>query len=422
MNASALPFANLLPQNPRSRRIVLILWILAFAAMPVWMAFDPPGWDLDVCYAAIHSLAAGHDPYADSIAILQRFHDQIALHPSATPPFIYVYPPITLLLLRVIGALPSGLSAALYWLTYLAAVLTQIWVGMQAIEESESRYFVYLAPVAPFFPGLLADGTALSGNIAHILYALILLAAVAGWKRGNWHWFYLVTFVASCVKLPFLTLLAIPVLSARKKWLPVAITAAAGVALFAIQSSIWPSLFKHYLQATELMFRYSRDFGCSPAGLFSDFLYGRGIPYSPGGIIFYLCYAVPLFGFLLYLSGHFLRGSFSLKQWLPVLLVGVILLNPRLIEYDVAPLALPLTLIGWRFLSSFLNRRLAIVFFSLFFAATNSVAVHRWALRKAMDGLLLVLFFIAGSWILLQLSRKPSTADAIAPELALSAP
>jgi cbb3-type cytochrome oxidase subunit 3 len=39
-----------------------------------------------------------------------------------------------------------------------------------------------------------------------------------------------------------------------------------------------------------------------------------------------------------------------------------------------------------------------------------------------MDGLLLVLFFIAGSWILLQLSRKSSNADAIAHELALSAP
>ncbi len=93
---------------------------------------------------------------------------------------------------------------------------------------------------------------------------------------------------------------------------------------------------------------------------------------------------------------------------MPVLLVGVILLNPRLIEYDVAPIALPLALIGWRFVASFNRPSRTILIFALFFAITNAFALYSWDLRKMIDGPLLVLFFIAGSWNLLQHSRKPS--------------
>ena len=406
-NHSALPEKLFfgLPSNPRSRRIVLILWLLVFAAMPVWIAFDSPGWDLDVCYSAIRSVIAGGDPYTDGIAMLQHFHAQPALHPEATPPFIYVYSPLTLPFLRVIGALPIWLGG-LYWFIYIPAVLAQIWVGLQAAEGSERRYFVYLAPLAAFFPGLLADGTVLSGNVAHILYGLILLAAVVGWRRGSWRWFYIATLAASCIKAPFLMLLAIPLLSARRQWLPTAITGSLGVALFALPSLIWPALFKHYLKAVELMFSYSHDFGCSPSGLFSDFLWSQGVPYARPGFVFYLWYAIPLFLILLYLSRSFMRGGFSIHQWIPVLLTGVVLLNPRLIEYDVAALALPLALIGWRVVSSCTTHRNAIIVLSVLFVIANCFAAHRWELRKMIDGPLLVLFFMAGSLNLLLLSSE----------------
>jgi hypothetical protein len=277
---------------------------------------------------------------------------------------------------------------------------------MQAAEGSERKYFVYLAPLAPFFPGLLEDGTVLSGNVAHILYGLILLAALVGWRRGSWHWFYIAVLAASCIKAPFLTLLVIPLFSARRQWLSTAITGSLGVALFALPSLIWPALFKHYLKAVELLFSYSHDFGCSPSGLFSDFLWSRGVLYERSSFVFYLCYAIPLFFLLLYLSKSFLRGSFSIHQWVPVLLTGVVLLNPRLIEYDVAALALPLALIGWRVVSSCTTHRNAIIVLSVLFVIANCFAVRGWELRKMIDGPLLVLFFMAGSLNLLLLSRE----------------
>jgi hypothetical protein len=411
LSATLTPLTNQARQHLTRRTSVVVLWILVFVAMPIWIALDSHGWDLAVYHEAIRSLAAGHDPYSDAMAIQQVFHSQIARHPNASPPYSYVYSPITLPLLRLIGAFPAWLSASAYWLVYIAAVLGQIWVGMQAVEDSERRYFVYFAPVSAFFPGLLANGTILSGNIAYILYALVLLTAVIGWRKGSWHWFYLAVLAASCVKAPLLSLVVIPVLSARRQWIPAGITTAAGAALFAMQPLVWPTLFKHYLQAVELQFSYNHDFGSSPTGLFSEVLTNHGIPYSIPSIIFYACYALPVFATLLYLSRQFLRGSFSLTQWIPVLLVGVILLNPRLIEYDVAPIALPLALIGWRFLATFNRPSKTILIFSVFFAITNAFALYSWDLRKMIDGPLLVLFFIAGSWNLLQHSRRLSAVS-----------
>ena len=406
MNVEQMPSRTAFPAFLRHNPFLMVFWILVLAAMPVWIAFDPPGWDVAIYHNAIHALAAGHDPYADAITVQQLFHQQVALHAKTDPPYSYVYSPLTLPLLRLIGRLPALLSGALYWFIYGLAVLAQIWVGVWAAEPLERRTILYLAPVAAFFPGLLANGIVLSGNIAYLLYAAILLSAVLGWRGGSWRWFYLVTLAASCVKAPMLSLVAIPVFSARRQWLPAGLTVAAGIACFAVQPALWPSLFKHYLQAVELQFSYNRDFGCSPAGLFSGFLFDRGIPYAPSTYLFYGSYALPLLALLFYLSRGFLQHAFSLKQWVPVLLVGAILLNPRLIEYDVAPLTLPLALIAARFLRALTTRRTAIFLAGSSFFLTNVLALYSWELRKLLDGPLLVLLFLVGSWNLVQVSAR----------------
>jgi hypothetical protein len=397
--------------HSRQRAILIGLWVLVIAAMPVWMSFDQPGWDAAIYHTAIRAIANGHDPYADAIAIQQTFHAEKALHPNAAPPYSYVYSPMTLPILRVMGFLPISLVGSLYWGLYFAAVLALIWVAMQPVEASERPYFIYLAPVAAFFPGFLANGIVLSGNVAYILYALVLLAAIAGWRRRNWTWFYLAVLATSCVKAPLLSLVVIPVFSARRQWIAAGITTAAGIALFAMQPLLWPTFFKHYLQAVELQFSYNRDFGCSPAGIFSGFLFDRGIAYSPASYIFYLCYALPLLGLLFYLSRLFLRGGFSLQRWIPVLLVGVILLNPRLIEYDLAPLTLFLTLIAWRFFAARFTLRKTVLYLSLFFVVLNIFALQSWELWKLIDSPLLVLVFLAGSWELHREARRISAQN-----------
>ena len=375
------------------------------------------GWDVRVYTAAIQSLRLDHDPYADAMAIQKIYHSQSMVIPGGDPPYSYVYSPITLPLVRLIGELPGWLSSGGYWLLYVAGVFGQMIFAMRFTEGYERRIFLYLAPVSAFFPGMLVNGTILGGNIAYILYPAVLLCAVLGWRRGNWAWFYAAALAASCVKAPLLSLVIIPILSARKQWIPAALTAVAGVTLFAVQPLIWPSLFHNYLQAVDLQFQYNRDFGCSPAGLLSDALYSHGIPYSPAGLIFYGCYAVPLVALLWFLSRKCLNGEFLLSEWIPVLLVGVILLNPRIMEYDVAPITLMMALIAWRFFARFATTKKTFLYMALLVVVTNGIAAFGWYVRKLVDGPLLVIVFAAGCWMLL----CPAEVAADEPEYALAA-
>ena len=331
-----------MPLASVSRKIALLFWILAIAAIPIWSRTDPPGYDVVFYHNAIRALHIGDDPYLDATAIQDAFHREYGLHSNGYPPCSYVYSPITLPLLRLIGDLPVWLAGTLYWLLLIASALSLLWVGTLAGLPWERIFLRLFLPLALFVPGLLAHDTILSGNVAFILYGLVLVTAAYGWKRNRWLWCYLAIIVASCFKAPLLCLVAIPLFSARRQWIAAAITTGTGVLLFAMQPLLWPALFRHFLRAVQLQFTYNHDFGSSPAGVFSNILVHKGLPYSVPGMVFYVIYAVLIFATLLYLSRFFLAGLISLQQWLPVLLVGAILLNPRImaVSYTHLPYSL----------------------------------------------------------------------------------
>jgi hypothetical protein len=407
--------SSVLRDSHRKHWSLYALWIAVIIAIPVWTRFERPAWDVAVYWHAILALRAGLDPYSSAIAVQTATHLNGGPAAGADPPWSYVYSPITLPLLQVIRLVPGLVSGLLYWAVYAVAVLTQAWVGMQAVEREERPTFLYLAAIAAFFPGLLANGIILGGNVAYILYAFVFLAAISAWRGHSWRWFYLAVLIASCVKAPLLCLVVLPVFTARKQWLPAIGTTIVGAMLFLMQGRIWPDLFQHYLQAVALQFTYNRDFGCSPAGLFSGILYDHGIAYTMPAAIFYLAYAAAILATLFYLSRLYLRGLFTLQQWMPVLLVGVILLNPRLIEYDVAPLALPLALIGWRFLRTLTTDRRAVWIAAIFFAGTNAAALSSWSLRKWMDGPLLLIFLALGSFTLHRIATRNHKDQSVQP-------
>jgi hypothetical protein len=386
--------------------------MIAFAAIPLWLKFNPGGWDVGIYHDAIRSLLRHHDPYADAIAIQDAFHRALKGRPDVWGPFSYIYPPITLPLLEFFGALPVALAGALYWAIYALCALSIIWVGLQAAEPHERRPLMFIAPAALFLPGLLQNDTILSGNVVIIFYGFVLTATVLGWRKGRWRWCYLGILLASCFKLPLLTLLALPLLSARKQFLPAALTAATSLVLFAVQPILWPSLFHHFVEALGHQFAYNRDFGCSPAGLISNLLFDYGISYSLVGTVVYLAYAIPLFGLLYYLSREFLRGRFTLQQWFPVLLVGVILLNPRIMQYDTLTLALPMGLIAWRVLTRFMSPLLTVLILCVVLAGTSLCAVQTLECWRLTEGPLLVVVFAAGCWNLMHPLRAAHAVQA----------
>jgi hypothetical protein len=395
----------------RCRSIAVVFWLCAFITIPLWNRVDPAGYDIAIYHNAIVSLHAGHDPYVDAMAIQDAFHRTFAQHPNVYPPYSYVYAPITLPVLRLMGSLPTWLACSIYWLILIAGVFSVLWVTTRARERTELTFITLVAPLAVFCPGLLAHDTILSGNVAFILYGLVLLGAYVGWTRGTWRWCYLAILVASCFKPPLLTLLAIPFFSARRQWVPAGATAALGLGIFAAQSRVMPALFLHFMQAVQLQFTYNNDFGSSPAGVFSNFLVHHNVAYSPASLVVYGLYAAALISVLFYLSRQYLDGTLTLQQWMPVLLTGTILLNPRIMEYDAAPIAIPMALIAWRFFTrDGITTRAVLNYLGVFLAA-NLVAVNVAGAWKPTECLLLATVFSTGAWSLLQTSEAtlPST-------------
>ena len=416
----------------RCRSIALVFWLCAFITIPMWNRVDPAGYDIVFYHSAITALHAGHDPYVDTTGREDAFLRTLAQHPNASPPYsyVYVYPPITLPLLRFMGSLPSWLACSLYWLILLAGVFSVLWVTTRAREPSEIAFITLVAPLAVFCPGLLAHDTILSGNVAFILYALVLLGAYIGWTRnasgspasalarwGDWRWCYLAILIASCFKPPLLTLLAIPFFSARRQWIPAGTTAALGLGIFAAQSRLSPTLFAHFLQELQRQFTFTREFGSSPAGVFSDFLVHHGIAYSPASVILYALYAAAILIVLFYLSRQYLAGALTLQQWMPVLLTGTILLNPRIMEYDAAPLAIPMALIAWRFFTRDGITARAVLNYLGCFLAANLIAVNIPGAWKPTECLVLATVFSTGAWSLLQHNEAPLPATEIADQV-----
>lgn len=344
--------ANALTSTPRIRlRILVVFWCVALITVACMALAGPWSWDTDVYWKAAQTLKHGEDPYAIGIAAQQAFHDG-AHGPNEHAPFTYVYSPMTLPILRLIGVFPGWLLGPVYGLAFFGGFLLQLWAGYQTATERERHWLIFLLPLIVFFPGLLADDVILSGNLVYILYGLVLAAACCGVKTGKWLWFYIAVLAASCFKAPLLTLLAFPILVAEYQWVPACLTGAAGLSLFGVQALIWPKLFQEYMLAVRLQFDWNHDFGFAPAGILAKVLWNLKKPFNPASTILYLVFACVLGIVLLLLSNKVKRGELSREQWLPLALVGTILLNPRIKEYDIAAITVPMVLIGWRFLRS----------------------------------------------------------------------
>jgi hypothetical protein len=304
------------------------------------------GWDAQVCWKTIQALHYSNDPYATGLVALQAFHNGSAF--STTLPHVYVYSPLTLPLMRLLGGFPGWVITVLFGAAVTTGALLQIWAGFQMADKQERRWLVMLLPAVVFFPGLITDDVILSGNVAYILYGVILAAAVPGWKRGSWRWYYIAVLAASIFKAPFLSLLAFPVLVDRRQWFQSGIAAATGVLIFVAQIRLLPSMFREYLLTIQLMFDWEHDFGFGPAGILGKALWSEGLPTSSATTMLYMAFAVVLGIILLWIAHNVREWNLPRETWIPVALVGTILLNPRIMKYDLAAITVPMLLIGWR--------------------------------------------------------------------------
>lgn len=369
-------FARYLGLSPTSRsqpRYALAAWAVVLISILGLLFFHPPyGCDLKVYGLTIHQLQANISPYQLGIAHLEAGHSNGHFVFSMN----YLYPPMTLPLLRALGHLPREFCAAVYMALSAISFLALLWIGLRCQERQESRLLPLIAPFAVFFPGLLSDDVWLHGNIVFLLYALLFSAAYWGWKRGQWRYFYAAILIATYFKAPMLIFLAIPLLSASGQILPAILTGSASSVIYFSQRFLWPAEYQSYLRMMNLEFLYNGEFGFSPAGLLGKFLCDHNHSYVAICAAFYLCAAAAIFLILYRLSMEYKNGRISFAQWIPLLLVGVMLLYPRIKQYDVAVITLPMAILFWRALRERANSRRTARFYAVgIFAICNILVV-----------------------------------------------
>jgi hypothetical protein len=232
---------------------------------------------------------------------------------------------------------------------------------------------------------------------------MVLAGAWIGCRRERWIYFYLAVLLASCVKAPYLTLLALAPLTSNRQWLPAFGAGCAGVLCFLAQAWIWPVQFHSYLLAVGRIFSYNDDFGDGPAGRFGALLQAHGLAYTKPGIVFYLLFTAALLLTLLYFSRAYQKGKLSREQWIPMMLLGVLLLGPRLNEYDIFPFTLSMLLIAYRLVRASRHPWLWTGFLAVLWGLCNYFSINSLLIWKQTECVLLVAIFAAGS---IQLFRQ----------------
>lgn len=366
----------------RRDRLVLLFWVASVIAIVIMAKCGQAGWDYEVYWHAAQDLHRDADPYARGIAAQRAFHDLPAKDPHVHSPMTYVYPPMTFPILRAAATLPGTLAESLYLAILIAGFALQLWAGWQMANAEERRWLRWLLPAVAFFPGLLNDDVLLSGNIAYLLYGLMLAAAVRGWKNNRWRLYYCAVLFASFFKAPLLCMAVFPLIAGRRQLWAAGWTAATGSLLFCAQAKVWPELFHEYLTAVQLQFDFNSDFGISPSGILGNVLVQYGRSYSYATTALYIVFAAAVFLVLCW-TARSVRGNANMRQnWLPIALVGTVLLNPRIKEYDVAALTVPLMLIAFRLLR-------------LLVEGPANHTDHRGSIREGIT-----LPLLAGSWFI----------------------
>ncbi len=257
-------------------------------------------WDAHVYAQAIHAFKNGTDPYLA----------------DASARTLYVYPPIFL-------ALGSALSFHAGWflyigLTCLATVSIPFILSVGYIRSTWMRNSVTLC-IFSLLPGFMSEVTFLTGNIAPLLYALILGTGVSGIRRGRWWPFVLVVSAAGMLKPPFLAFLLMPLIESQ--YLAAAAALVLAGCAYLIQLLAAPRLYAEFKSNV-----YSQIVLLSDSG--AGFV---GILHPRVGLIVHCAVSVPVV-FYLWLNRSSGRHS---PIWLPTLVLLCVLLSPRLMSYDL---------------------------------------------------------------------------------------
>jgi hypothetical protein len=363
-----------------------ILMFLALAGLVLWFTRGGmliEGWqeDLPVYTHALQQWRAGVSPYDASLA-----------------PLFFLYPPAFLYIAAGLSHLtPAGWGGTAYLVAHLSAIC--------ALPLVLARSLFRLPWLSPLFALLLFFSSsrftgvlALCGlNVASLLYCLGFVCAIPGLRRNRWEWFYVAVFFAAIIKITFLALLLLPLLAGRRQWLRSVACGAAVVGTNFAESAFWPELYDGYEWSLRQGILMQEGFGYGIFGALATYHYkergGAGVaPYIASVLV---AAGLMVLMFLLRRRMARLKGFSQARSlaengnWLALIVVAIVLVNPRQMQYDV-DIALLAGFVLWVY--GLRTRRLLALAAMLFLP---SLVVPYLVLNPHMHGLYEVLLVLA---------------------------
>ena len=364
---------------------LMALWLAALASLAgMFLLLPENSWDLRVLSEGMHYLRTGLDPYAASIA-----HQKAeAAHGHRV--FLYWYPPFSIEFLKVVNVVPALLREVMFWIVYAVGFALQLWTGSRFALLSERRMLRFVFPLVMFFPAFVPSDTLLSGNIAIPMYGAVLAAAVRGWRTGRWGIFFTAVIGASLLKPPMLLWLLIPFFIGSAQLIPAIAAGTCGVGLFAVQKLLWPERFAEFMAA--IRYALPLEINYSIEARYGELLRSIGHPSDRAALALFAASSLAVFGVLLYFAREFRRGHVQAQTFVVVVLVSTALLMPRLKEYDLLPLTVPMALIVLRAVRT----RAALIVLALGTVAVGAALIADHI--TAVDTISVSAVFVAGAF------------------------
>jgi len=195
-----------------------------------------------------------------------------------------------------------------------------------------SMGFAYVIFIAE--PGFSELVTLRGGNASAVFYLLALVTALPGLRRDRWGWFYLAVLLAGMVKIAFLLLLLLPIFAGKRQWLWSAACGLATMATYPLHRWLAPATYQDFVSAAYVQVVVRADLGHGILGAVANV--ERKLLHHRVDFLPYLVQTVFIIGIFLALlvirRRELAKGNEGV--WLALLLVAIVLCNPRIQPYD----------------------------------------------------------------------------------------
>ncbi len=320
--------------------IVAICSFMLAAAYFLYLAFVTRHlfWDAKIYAAAAKALQAGVSPY-DFTYLHNKFG---ILNPYVYPPFVaHLFSKIGWLLFSPIGFSAILLIHILCWLAipFLLAGSPTNWY---------SRHFAYVWGLYLTLFGMAGTRLLVVGNIASILLGILIYSTVKAVRSGDYKLFWLVLIAVSYVKFYLLIFLIFPVVL-DKKYIGAIVAISLVVILLSIDWAFEPDLFHQFIAQMKADAQGGAVAGWSLFALVSLAVRSGFGLFDPMAHIIMIAFELVSIAIVLLLA-----HEISDRRQRPIrfdlfccwLLLSAFLISPRLFDYDLAVVVVPVTLLA----------------------------------------------------------------------------